>query len=160
MLIFKWSKGHEAFDDAHFIRETVFVKEQGFDSEFDEIDKNAHHLTIYFQDDNVTDTKPVLNVQRVAYTQRVAVSRIFTENDTEEYHIGRVCVLKQYRGFHYGEALMKESMRKAAELGAKTAVLGAQKRVEKFYAKLGFEAFGEEYLDQFCPHVHMRAKLS
>jgi predicted GNAT family N-acyltransferase len=147
MLIFKWNKGHTSFDDAHFIRESVFVKEQGFDSEFDEIDEIAYHLTIYFEDDNVIAEKAV------------AVARIFTENETEEYHIGRVAVLKEYRGFHYGEALMKEAMRKAAELGAKTAVLGAQKRVEPFYAKLGFEAFGEEYLDQFCPHVNMRVKL-
>lgn len=147
MLIYKWSKGLTDFNDAHFIRETVFIKEQGFDSEFDEIDETAHHLIIYFEDDKVITAKPV------------AVARIFSEHDACEYHIGRVAVLKEYRGFHYGEALMKEAMRKATELGAKTAVLGAQKRVVQFYAKLGFEAFGEEYLDQFCPHVNMKAKL-
>jgi predicted GNAT family N-acyltransferase len=141
MLKFKWSMGLEAFDDAHFLRDTVFIKEQGFDSEFDDIDKTAYHLTVY-----IGETP-------------IAVARLFSEHGSDEYHIGRVAVIAEYRGLHYGEALMLEVMRKAAELGATTAVLGAQKQAEQFYAKLGFIAFGEEYLDQWCPHVHMRAEI-
>jgi predicted GNAT family N-acyltransferase len=143
MLIFKWSKGLEAFDDAHFIRETVFIKEQGFDSEFDETDKIAYHLTVYIGEAPTA----------------IATARLFSENKDKEYHIGRVAVLKEYRGFHYGEALMHEVIRKAAELGAASVVLGAQKQAEPFYAKLGFQAFGEEYLDQWCPHVNMISNI-
>jgi predicted GNAT family N-acyltransferase len=141
MLIYKWSQGLEAFDDAHFIRETVFLKEQGFTSEFDDIDKTAYHLTAY-----IGETP-------------IATARLFAENGSDEYHIGRVAVLKEYRGLHYGEALMREVMRKATELGASAVVLGSQKQAEQFYASLGFKAFGEEYLDQWCPHVNMRAEI-
>lgn len=141
MLIFKWSKGLETFEDAHVIRETVFIKEQGFSSEFDDTDITAHHLTVY-----IGETP-------------VATARLFSEHGSNEYHIGRVAVLKEYRGLHYGEALMREVMRKAAQLGATAVVLGSQKQVEPFYAKLGFIAFGEEYLDQWCPHINMKAVL-
>lgn len=28
-----------------------------------------------------------------------------------------------------------------------------------FYEKNGFQAYGEEYLDEFCPHIHMEKRL-
>ena len=34
-------------DDAKMIRESVFMKEQGFENEFDEIDDIAIHIVLY-----------------------------------------------------------------------------------------------------------------
>ena len=38
---------HTLHEDAVMIRETVFMKEQGFHDEFDETDRSAAHLVLY-----------------------------------------------------------------------------------------------------------------
>lgn len=141
MFKFKWSKGLEAIEDAYFIRENVFIKEQGFEDEFDEIDKLAHHITVYIDD------------------IPIATARLFSENNNKEYHVGRVAVLKEYRGFNYGFMMMNKVIMKAKELSANRLILSSQKQAEPFYAKLGFKSFGEEYLDQFCPHISMHMEI-
>ncbi|MDR3552859.1 MAG: GNAT family N-acetyltransferase, partial [Clostridia bacterium] len=90
MLIFDWSRGLERFEGAHFVRDTVFIVEQGFECEFDEADKLAGHLTGYL------DGKPV------------AAARLIAES-ADVCHLGRVCVLRELRGRHFGEALVKEA---------------------------------------------------
>lgn len=37
--------------------------------------------------------------------------------------------------------------------------LSAQVRVQPFYAKAGFQAIGETYMDEHCPHIHMEKKI-
>jgi predicted GNAT family N-acyltransferase len=39
------------------------------------------------------------------------------------------------------------------------AYLGAQSHATGFYEKLGFAAFGDEFLDAGIPHRHMRRAL-
>lgn len=39
--------------------------------------------------------------------------------------------------------------------GGTKITLSAQKRVKLFYEKNGYTAQGDEYLDEFCPHIHM-----
>ena len=70
----KIAYGNELLPDAHGIREDVFVREQGFHNEFDEIDAVAWHTVIY---DN---------------GRPAATGRAFLENDA--WHIGRVAVRK------------------------------------------------------------------
>ncbi|HEX3026193.1 MAG TPA: GNAT family N-acetyltransferase [Clostridia bacterium] len=138
---FKWTKGLEFFQDAHEIREKVFVKEQGFEHEFDQTDHEALHVVLYL------DGVPV------------ATARLFSEQG-RVFHVGRVAVLKDYRGSHLGAALMKEVVRKAEQLGAEKIVLGAQKQAEPFYRKLGFLSENDCYFDEGCPHVNMFLKLN
>ena len=63
--------------EAKDIRIEVFVKEQGFENEFDEIDTISHHIVAF------DERKPI------------GTCRFFKEND--HYTIGRVAVLKEYR---------------------------------------------------------------
>ena len=42
-LEYKITYGKEDFTDARLIRQHVFVEEQGFENEFDEIDEYAYH---------------------------------------------------------------------------------------------------------------------
>ena len=136
---FKWSKGTSDFNDAAQIRQEVFVREQGFEDEFDSDDKEALHLLLYVAD------------------QAVATARLVRLTE-EMYKIGRVAVLIEHRGKHYGEAVMGEAIKKAASLGAITVELGAQKHAEQFYVKLGFVS-QEPYFEQGCAHVHMVMKI-
>ena len=78
-------------EDAVFIRNTVFVEEQGFKEEFDQIDGRAVHMVMYDKDNPV------------------AVCRFFKDTEPDTYIIGRIAVIKKYRGQAIGMELMSEA---------------------------------------------------
>ena len=129
-------KGIENAPEARLIRQAVFVDEQGFKNEFDDIDSTAYHGIL------TENGSPV------------AVGRLFTENG--EYHIGRIAVMKPYRGKGLGREVVELLESKISELGGGMAVLSAQVRVKGFYETMGYTAFGGEYLDEYCPHISMK----
>lgn len=119
------------------IRNTVFVDEQGFNEEFDSTDHYSKHIVIF------CDGKAV------------ATGRYFTE-DGDEYHIGRVAVLKEYRKHGYGKRIMDIIECDIKEnTDAKRIVLSAQVRAKSFYTKCGFTETGSIYLDEDCEHIMM-----
>ena len=122
------------------IRKRVFVEEQGFREEFDMIDKTAYHAVVYVND------------------RYAATGRLFAD-ESGSCHIGRVAVLRDFRGMSLGRYVMKILEKKALELGFTSTELSAQVRVMGFYAKLGYMPVGDEYLDQGCPHIKMVKKL-
>ena len=121
--------------DAVQIRKTVFCDEQKFVNEFDEIDNTAAHLVLYDKD------------------LPVATCRVF--KDGGKFHIGRVAVVKAYRGKSAGAEIMRCAEEYALNNGGKTLVVSAQVRAAEFYKKQGFTAIGGEYFDEGCPHVKM-----
>lgn len=130
-------------DEARYIREEVFVKEQGFENEFDETDGWATHLVLF------CDGHPA------------AVARMFElQEQPGVFMLGRIAVLPQYRLLHLGSRLLAELAHKAAELGAKRIELSAQSRVQHFYEKNGFTAVGEPYMDEHCEHIYMVKQIS
>ena len=70
-------------EEAVRIRKTVFVEEQGFQDEFDKIDSYARHLVL-FDGENP-----------------IAVCRFFRNEETGDFTVGRIAVLKEYRGTEY-----------------------------------------------------------
>lgn len=124
------------------IRKTVFVEEQGFHNEFDDIDETAVHLIIY------KDGKPVGNLR--AFPDKTHSSA---------YIIGRLAVLKDYRRFHLGQKLMIFAEETIRKLGGRKIMLSAQCQAQKFYEKLGYSASGSIYFDEYCPHIHMEKSL-
>lgn len=129
--------------DAEYIRKTVFMKEQGFRNEIDDTDKTAVHLVFY------DGEKPA------------AVCRYFADkNKSGVFHIGRVAVLKEFRGGSIGRAVMEAAENEIIKDGGTKVIISAQIRVSGFYAKCGYTAFGEEYLDEFCPHISMVKEFS
>ena len=129
------TQGLENAPDAAAIRREVFMEEQGFRSEFDDIDKRAYHAVIF------TDGKAS------------AAGRLF--EGRSGWHIGRVAVRKEFRGTGLGALVMMSLEEKAAQLGAERIRLSAQVRARGFYEKLGYTAEGDEYLDETCPHIAM-----
>ena len=114
------------------VRKAVFMEEQGFQQEFDDVDDRAYHVLI--QDGE----------------RPVATGRLFTE-DGETYLIGRVAVLSAYRGQHLGEHVVTALEQQAKACGAKCIT-----RAAGFYEKLGYTKTEEYHMDEFCPHVTMR----
>lgn len=130
--------------DAKAVRMTVFVNEQKFSekAEFDDIDAVSHHVVIY------ADKTPI------------ATARLFaSEKDEKEYVVGRVAVIKEYRGQGLGAVVMREVEKIAHEIGTESLYLGAQDHACGFYEKLGYKVCGEEYMDEHTPHFPMRKVL-
>ena len=129
-------------EDERMLRNTVFVDEQRFTDEFDEIDSTSHHLVLY------DDGEPV------------ACVRFFTEENPTEYHLGRLCVLKEYRGQSLGSLLVYEVEKRAKDFGGTAIILSAQVRASGFYEKLGYIKEGDIYFDEYCEHICMYKLLS
>ena len=129
-------------DEAMQIRQTVFVDEQKFVDEFDEIDKTATHFVLFEKD------KPI------------GCARAYRDSeDKTAYHIGRMAVLKEYRGMHLGEKIMTYAEEELKKQGAKKITLSSQMRAKGFYQSLGYQAYGDKYYDQYCPHIAMKKTL-
>lgn len=138
----KWIYGKTDFNDCFSVRKKVFIDEQKFSEEleFDKIDERAHHVCFYSNN-----------------SIPFATARLFLEDN--QYHVGRICILKEYRGNGMGNILMSEIEKKAKELFAKELFLSAQVRVKPFYLNLGYKEKGHEYLDEYCPHIDMYKKI-
>lgn len=137
--IFFKGNDNELFKVAGRIREEVFLTEQGFSTEYDDIDKIAYHFIVY------DGEKPI------------ATARLY--GNENPYHIGRVAVIREYRGKRIGAYVMNEVEKLAKEQGISSLVLSAQVRASDFYRKCGYKEFGNEYMDEFCPHIDMMKVL-
>ena len=128
-------------NEASEIRKAVFIDEQGFQSEFDEIDNEAVHI-VFFDESDVP----------------VATCRVFWNEEKNAYTLGRLAVTKKCRGKGIGSAVVKEAERYVHRMGGTDIILHAQCTAADFYRKLGFTEFGEIEEEQGCPHIWMRKK--
>lgn len=120
------------------LRRVVFIDEQGVSEadEVDDLDEAALHLLA------VRDGRPV------------GTARLLVAGETVK--VGRVCVLADQRGQGLGAALMQAAVGLARGLpGVGCVKLGAQTHALGFYERLGFVAFGPEFLDAGIPHRDM-----
>ena len=122
------------------IRTEVFVIEQDFKEEFDDIDNSCNFLVMYDND------------------RAIAMCRYFPVDD-DTYAIGRIAVLKEYRGKGIGSKIVEEAEMRLKSMNVKYAVLSAQLRAEEFYKKLGYVSEGETYYEEWCEHIKMRKKM-
>lgn len=120
------------------IRQKVFIDEQGFKNEFDEIDDTAAHIVLF---DNKVP---------------VATCRIFWDTKMNSYILGRLAVVKEYRGKNIGSAIVREAEQYVKKIGGKCIALHAQCSAVNFYKKLGFIEFGDIENDEWCPHIWMK----
>ena len=125
-------------DDGHFlriIRETVFVKEQQVpvELEWDEFDNDCLHLLAID-----TSGRPI------------GTARLLSDG-----HIGRMAVLKEWRGKGVGSAMLSRLLAETDDRHIRQAVLNAQIVAADFYKKFGFQVAGEEFIEAGIPHVKM-----
>lgn len=139
-LEYKINYGKVDFTDAKLIRQLVFVEEQGFENEFDDIDEFAYHLVIY-QDHKA-----------------IATGRMYPK-DEKIMILGRIATIKECRKMGLGSKIVQSLEKKADELGYTIVQLSAQQQAQRFYEKLGYHVFGESYYDEWCPHVTMKKYL-
>ena len=70
-------------------------------------------------------------------------------------HIGRVSVLRDWRGLHVGDSLLRKAIAEAERAGLHQQMLSAQVHATAFYERHGFKIVSGEYLDAGIPHVDM-----
>ncbi len=134
----------EARDTAYAIRYAVFVKEQGIPAELeiDNSDPIAEHALAFVDG------------------QCVATARIYLdEQNPSKAMIGRMAVLKDFRGQGIGTALLGEAIRAGMMQGASVFELHAQQSAAPFYAKLQFKPDGAIFDEVGIPHQRMRLVL-
>lgn len=136
-----WSEKGKPLQEGLALRREVFMDEQHFSYDEDELDAVSWHLVLK-EDDGTA----------------VGAARLYVEQGTHA-HLGRIVIKADRRGRGLGLVLLKEMENKARELGLTTLVLGGQTRAAGFYEKAGFERFGEEFYDEYCPHIMMQKKL-
>ena len=73
--------------------------------------------------------------------------------------IGRMAVLKPWRGRGVGRALLSELIAMAREAGFTETRLHAQTHALAFYRKHGYTPVGGEFMEAGIPHVEMRLQL-
>ena len=120
------------------IRFAVFVEEQGVPREI-ELDEHEPHCVhaVAFQDDFP-----------------IATGRLLPDG-----HIGRMAVLKQWRGRGVGGLVLGILIERARERGDKAVALSSQVHAMAFYKAHGFVEEGGEYLEAGILHQAMRLEL-
>jgi len=81
----------------------------------------------------------------------VATLRVLREAGGE-VRIGRVATVRSMRGRGLARALVTEALDETEG----TVVLDAQNHLAQWYAALGFERVGEQFVEDGIPHVPMR----
>ena len=127
-------------DALRAVRWKVFVEEQHVpeDEEWDEHDPHCRHV-----------------IAAAADGTPVGTGRLLPDG-----HIGRMAVLKEWRGGGIGSALLSRLLQLAREARHEAARLHAQTHAMRFYEKHGFVAEGEEFMEAGIPHFAMTKVLA
>jgi predicted GNAT family N-acyltransferase len=130
----------EARGFASAIREAVFVAEQRVppEIELDEWDERCDHALAY-----------------EAHGRPVGTGRLLPDG-----HIGRMAVLREYRGRGVGAAILASLVERAKTRGMRQVLLNAQTQAAGFYARFGFAVSGEPFMEAGIPHVEMARDLA
>lgn len=118
-------------NDITDLRVEVFVKEQGIPMEL-EIENNENeyiHCCIY------------LGNKLIAYAR------------AKDGHIGRVCVKKEYRHLGYGRKIVLYAEK---QISSKEIHIHAQVQAERFYLSLGYEPYGNPFMEDGIEHRNMK----
>lgn len=125
------------------IRAIVFIEEQAcpFDEEFDTYDRIetplATHLLV------MQKNKPVATA-RILYL------------DQDRVKLGRLAVLKAYRGQGIGKEMLEYMLNFVKKEGYSDICLNAQAHLSAFYEKSGFKGISELFDEAGIPHITMQ----
>lgn len=140
MIIGKYYRGMEKFEDIRGIRKQVFGEELGYSDElnFDGLDEEALHAVVYLD---------------AEYTKPAAVGRLIMTEDG--YKIGRIAVKREERKHGYGDFIVHMLVDKAFQAGAEQVMVGARPEAVLFYKKIGFVITTQGYMEAGTSHTVM-----
>ncbi|QGS52289.1 GNAT family N-acetyltransferase [Spiroplasma tabanidicola] len=128
--------------DALLIRKSVFVNEQNvpIEEELDDYDMESYHFVGYL------------------ISQPICCARLYMKDN--KWYLGRVAVIKDYRGKNVGEKLVKHIVSFAKnELETSEIHISSQVNAIYFYKKFNFVEYGDKYVDAGIEHISMKLNL-
>jgi predicted GNAT family N-acyltransferase len=130
-----WDKDRVSLKE---IRRQVFVEEQGVDErlEWDNKDADNEHFIAYIDNEAVGCARLV-----------------------DHKKIGRMSVLRAYRGKGVGNEILDHIKRKAVQNRYTRLELSAQCHAYEFYRRSGFQACSAPYQDAGIPHIDMDLRV-
>lgn len=136
ILLTDWQTHHQELTR---VRHTVFVEEQQVPValELDHEDAGATHFLCLLPNGTPVATARLLN----------------------DGHIGRMAVLREYRGQQVGNRLLAFVIAEAQRRNLSRVLLHAQTQAIGFYEQAGFIAEGEIFLDAGIEHQQMTLQL-
>jgi predicted GNAT family N-acyltransferase len=128
-----------AADALREVRRAVFIVEQSIpeELEWDEFDAPSRHA---------------LAVD--ASGRAIGCGRLLADG-----HVGRLAVLSAWRGRGVGAAILDTLVELARVRGHKLVILNSQVHAMPFYARHGFAAVGDVYVEAGIPHQTMERSL-
>jgi predicted GNAT family N-acyltransferase len=144
---------------ARAVRTAVFIEEQGIppEDEWDAADAGAVHALARDAVGRCIGTARLL-VEPTGLAD-VGGAEVADRGTSGVARIGRVAVLRSWRGQQVGVALMQALSALARARGDHAVVLSAQCSAQGFYTRLGFVAEGDIYDDAGIAHITMRRAL-
>ena len=132
--IVKWIDGHTQLKN---IREKVFIQEQKVtpELEWDGMDKKAIHFLVFKDEEAIGCARAIVIKSQM--------------------QLGRMAVLKEYRGQGAGSTLIEKAIVTAKLKQLSSIQISAQCNAINFYVKFGFEVMGDTYLDAEILHRDM-----
>jgi len=142
MITIRAAKTTQEVEECFRIREEVFIAEQRvpLDMERDGLDSEALHF------------------MALADGQSVGTARVVLRDCGTSAKIGRVAVRRSNRGFGIGKLLIAAIEETPDLRDVRNFLLDAQSHALQFYARLGYETYGEEFMDAGIPHRHMKKR--
>lgn len=126
-------------DACRSVRDCVFIDEQKVprEDEEDEFDVVSRHVLARDNSGNAIGTGRL----------------------TPQHMIGRMAVLRDWRGKHVGTAILNTLIEQARALHYPEVQMHAQTRAVPFYEAFGFTREGEEFSECEILHFHMRKQI-
>ena len=126
-------------EDLIAVRTRVFVDEQKVppELELDNQDSECTHFKALDSDSNIIGTARLL----------------------PNGYVGRMCVLKPHRNAGIGGLILQFIITHAQQQGFDKLALNSQKTALNFYARYGFEADSDIFMEAGIEHVHMTLLL-
>jgi predicted GNAT family N-acyltransferase len=124
-----------AFEKCFAIRWEVFVVEQNVPpaEEADDYDAGARHFLALYENNPAGTARVIFKAPGIAKITRVAVK-------------------KPFRGLRIGAALMRYI---ETHVDALAFIMDAQTHALRFYEALGYQAYGDEFVEAGIAHRHM-----
>ncbi len=131
-----WDLTREEIYDIFQLRAEIFILEhQCLYNDFDYKDQDSIHFYIREKGKIIAYLRAILR---------------------EEAYLGRVCVLKEYRGNFYSQTLINSAIEHIFTNSQKDRIyIEALATMEAMYKKIGFKPISEEYLLDNMPHIKM-----
>jgi predicted GNAT family N-acyltransferase len=142
MVTVEAARTPDDIEECFRIRAEVFIIEQGvpIDMERDEYDGSALHFLAR------SDGQPI------------GTARVVLKDSGSSAKIGRVAVRQSARGSGIGRLLISAIEATPDLRHVDSFVLEAQTHAVQFYTHLGYQPYGDEFLDAGIPHRRMRKK--